>query len=87
MVKQPMLADTLRQGISADAMADQAMGTNAAMTPLRPGNAARVLADAGGKLLAQPNGPRIAVLELQGWDTHTNQGLGQNGRMAAAFSS
>jgi len=33
---------------SADAMADQAMGTNAAMTPLRPGNAAAgVLADAG----------------------------------------
>jgi len=84
-VKQPMLADTLRQAISADAMADQAMGANAQMTPLRPGNAARVLADAGGKLLAQPNGPRIAVLELQGWDTHTNQGLGQNGRMAAAL--
>jgi len=83
--KQPMLADTLKQAISADAMADQAMGANAAMTPLRPGNAARVLADAGGKLLAQPDGPRIAVLELQGWDTHTAQGLGQNGRMAAAL--
>lgn len=83
--RQPMLADTLRQAIGADAMADQAMGANAAMTPLRPGNAARVLADAGGKLLAQPDGPRIAVLELQGWDTHTAQGLGQNGRMAAAL--
>jgi uncharacterized protein (DUF1501 family) len=83
--KQPTLADTLKQAISADAMADQAMGADAAMTPLRPGNAARVLADAGGKLLARPDGPRIAVLELQGWDTHTNQGLGQNGRMAAAL--
>jgi uncharacterized protein (DUF1501 family) len=83
--KQPVLADTLRQAISADAMADQAIGANAQMTQLRPGNAARVLADAGGKLLTQPNGPRIAVLELQGWDTHTAQGLGQNGRMALAL--
>jgi uncharacterized protein (DUF1501 family) len=79
--KQPLLADTLRQAISADAMADQAIGSNAMMAQLRPGNGARVLADAGGKLLAQPDGPRIAVLELQGWDTHT----GQNGRMANAL--
>jgi uncharacterized protein (DUF1501 family) len=79
--KQPLLADTLRQAISADAMASQAIGSNAAMTQLHPNNAARVLADAGGKLLAQPNGPRIAVLELQGWDTHT----GQPGRMASAL--
>jgi uncharacterized protein (DUF1501 family) len=40
-----------------------------------------VLADAGGKLLAQPDGPRIAVLELLGWDTHA----AQNGRMAVAL--
>jgi uncharacterized protein (DUF1501 family) len=79
--KQPLLAGTLRQAISADAMADQAIGGNAAMTPLRPRNAAQVLADAGGKLLAQPGGPRIAVLELQGWDTHT----GQVGRMGNAL--
>ncbi|HVO04681.1 MAG TPA: DUF1501 domain-containing protein [Candidatus Cybelea sp.] len=83
--KQPQLGDTLRQAISADAMADQAMGANAGMVPLRPNNAARILAEAGGKLLAQDNGPRIAVLELQGWDTHTNQGLGANGRMAQAL--
>jgi len=83
--KQPALGDTLRQAISADAMATQAIGPDAAMTALRPGNAARVLAEAGGKLLAQANGPRIAVLELQGWDTHTAQGLGQTGRMAAAL--
>jgi uncharacterized protein (DUF1501 family) len=79
--KQPVLADTLRQAISADAMADQAIGMNAAMTPLRPGDAAQVLADAGGKLLAQPGGPRVAVLELLGWDTHA----AQNGRMAVAL--
>jgi uncharacterized protein (DUF1501 family) len=83
--KQPLLADTLRQAVGAETMADQAIGADAAMTPIRIGDAARVLADAGGKLLAQPKGPRIAVLELQGWDTHAGQGLGQNGRMAAAL--
>jgi uncharacterized protein (DUF1501 family) len=80
--KQPALQAVLRQAIDADQMAQQAIGGNAAMGALRPGNAARILADSGGKLLAQANGPRIAVLELQGWDTHTNQ----NGRMAVALT-
>jgi uncharacterized protein (DUF1501 family) len=83
--KQPALDAVLRQAIDADRMASQAIGGNAGTGDLRLGNAARILAESGGKLLAQPNGPRIAVLELQGWDTHTNQGLGQNGRMAQAL--
>lgn len=29
---------------------------------------------AAGKMLADPKGPRIAVLEVGGWDTHTGQG-------------
>ncbi len=32
-----------------------------------------VLAGAAGRLLAQPGGPRIAVLEIGGWDTHAAQ--------------
>jgi uncharacterized protein (DUF1501 family) len=31
------------------------------------------LAAAAGKLLAAPNGPRVAVLEMGGWDTHAAQ--------------
>jgi uncharacterized protein (DUF1501 family) len=31
------------------------------------------LAKTGGKLLSDPNGPRLAMLELGGWDTHTAQ--------------
>jgi uncharacterized protein (DUF1501 family) len=34
-----------------------------------------------GKLLAAPNGPRVAVMEVLGWDTHIGQGL-ERGRMA-----
>jgi uncharacterized protein (DUF1501 family) len=32
------------------------------------------LAEAAGKLLAAPDGPRIAALEMGGWDTHVGQG-------------
>jgi len=31
------------------------------------------LASAAGKLLAEPNGPRVAALEIGGWDTHQGQ--------------
>jgi uncharacterized protein (DUF1501 family) len=34
-----------------------------------------------GRLLAAPNGPRIATLSVHGWDTHTNQG-GVEGELA-----
>jgi uncharacterized protein (DUF1501 family) len=42
------------------------------------------LAAAAGKLVAAPDGPRIAVLEMGGWDTHVNQGA-ENGRLAQNF--
>ena len=41
-----------------------------------------VLADAAGKLLAAPGGPRVAALEIGGWDTHQ----GQNGALARTLS-
>jgi uncharacterized protein (DUF1501 family) len=81
--QQPTLETVLRQAVEADRMAQQAIGGG--MEVRRPRNAARTLAESGGKLLAQSNGPRIAVLEVPGWDTHAAQGLGQNGRMADAL--
>jgi uncharacterized protein (DUF1501 family) len=42
------------------------------------------LAEATGRLLAAPNGPRVAVMEVLGWDTHVGQGL-EKGRMADAL--
>lgn len=39
------------------------------------------LVQATGSFLADPNGPRIAVLETTGWDTHANQGAA-NGQLA-----
>jgi uncharacterized protein (DUF1501 family) len=43
------------------------------------------LAEAAGKLLAAPDGPRIAELEMLGWDTHVNQGAVE-GRLAQNFA-
>lgn len=43
------------------------------------------MADAAGKWLARPDGPRIATLELGGWDTHVQQGT-EGGRMANNLS-
>lgn len=40
-----------------------------------------VLADAAGRLLAAPDGPRVAALEITGWDTHQ----GQQGALARAL--
>lgn len=41
------------------------------------------LLTAAGKFLAQPDGPEIAVVSLEGWDTHT----GQNGALAQRFQA
>jgi uncharacterized protein (DUF1501 family) len=38
-----------------------------------------------GKLLAEPAGPRIAVIDVPGWDTHANQGAAE-GRLAQTLT-
>ncbi len=43
-------------------------------------------AEKAGRMLAEPDGPRIAVLEMGGWDTHANQGL-TAGRLANHLSA
>lgn len=65
----------LQAAIGADAIASEggmgmnnAGGRNASLAPI---------ASAAGKMLKQADGPRIAVMELGGWDTHANQGAEQ----------
>ena len=55
------------RGFSAGALA----GDDAPRGPRR--NAFPALAAAAGQLLASADGPRIAVLEIGGWDTHADQ--------------
>jgi uncharacterized protein (DUF1501 family) len=45
----------------------------APMAGPKPAKGAVLLAGAAGKLLAASDGPRVAVLELTGWDTHAGQ--------------
>jgi len=92
------LSAALADGIKATAAADRAIGSDkeevqsmnaagAAGGDGKPRYAGqRVLADAAGKMLADPNGPRIAVFDAQGWDTHAGQGAAK-GRLAGALGS
>jgi len=43
----------------------------------RAGQAIAPLANSAARFLASPEGPRIAVLDAGGWDTHANQGAAQ----------
>ena len=55
--------------IASDDPSDKKMGpgNNANLTPLFSG---------AGRLLAANAGPRVAVLDISGWDTHINEGAG-----------
>lgn len=74
----PALAKALQAGLTAD---DLARG-GPAMQPGGgdPGMMARAAAGAA-RLMMKEEGPRIAVLSYDGWDTHANQG-GVKGRLA-----
>jgi len=76
--RDPVLANALSQGLQLDKLA-----TGDDMKP-RPGNAVaqmRLVAKGTAKLMAADDGPRIAALAFDGWDTHANEG-GPVGRLA-----
>lgn len=71
----PALVDAMRQrGFSEKVLASG--------TPPRDQDAFASLCAAAARLMRAPDGPRIAALELEGWDTHS----GQPPRLAAALS-
>jgi uncharacterized protein (DUF1501 family) len=76
--RDPALARALAGGIKADTLAkggqpmDQSGGNPAAMARAATGAA---------RLMMKEDGPRVAVLSYDGWDTHANQG-GATGRLA-----
>jgi uncharacterized protein (DUF1501 family) len=74
----PALAEGIKaQAFSNAVLGDEAMGKGMGFGP----KAFAALADAAGKLIAAPSGPRIAALDMGGWDTHVNQGA-ETGRLA-----
>jgi len=77
--RDPALAAALAQGLQLDKVAQ---GDD--IKPKRGANgiaAMRLVARGAAKLMAGDDGPRIAALAFDGWDTHANEG-GAVGRLA-----
>ena len=74
----------LKQAIKSQAIAADMSGKSS-----RRGNEAKQFGElmkAAARFLTTDNGPRIAVVELGGWDTHANQGAA-NGALANRFAA
>ncbi len=77
--RDPVFGPALAEAIKGEAMASAALGDDAKMKRgagqrgLGP-KAFKALAASAGKLLAAPDGARVAALDMGGWDTHANQG-------------
>ncbi|MBX6742761.1 MAG: DUF1501 domain-containing protein, partial [Acetobacteraceae bacterium] len=67
----PLLAPVLAEGMRARDFVRHALGAPAAEDRERKGFVR--LAAAAGRLLAAAEGPRVAAMELGGWDTHAAQ--------------
>jgi uncharacterized protein (DUF1501 family) len=67
-------ASRLQAALATDALAGDDMMRAGRRDPL---GAFAALTSAAGKFLAAPIGPRVAVIEAGGWDTHANQGAEQ----------
>jgi uncharacterized protein (DUF1501 family) len=85
----PAFARALDDGVQSEALADAALAEDERGGAVGPvaGAFAKLAPDAG-KLLAAPNGPRVAVIECLGWDTHAGQGTteGRLHQTLAAFA-
>jgi len=80
----PVLKASLTAAVGAEAVAGSMAGDKS-MGGGRGGGPAQYTPQlqAAGKFLAQPDGPEIAVVSLEGWDTHT----GQNGALQQRFTA
>jgi uncharacterized protein (DUF1501 family) len=86
----PLLAHRLADALAADAIAADAEGTDT-MTGAPPAAGARgkaryaeVVRAAGG-FLRREDGPKVAVFDTSGWDTHANEG-GAQGQLAGRLA-
>ena len=73
-----VLGEALQTAIETDLIAGDGDEGGARMGPAD-------LAEAAANLMTAPGGPDLAVIELEGWDTHVNQGADE-GALANRFS-
>ncbi len=78
--RDPALGSALAQGLATERMANASMGA-AGRGDMGTPAGMRQAAEGAARLLAADDGPRIAALAFDGWDTHVNEG-GATGRLA-----
>ena len=83
--RDPTLAAALRRGVDIDSFLAEAAPEGKS---IRPGAISRFVTtmEAIGKLMSQEDGPRIAAMTIDGWDTHASQGS-DVGRLARQFQA
>jgi len=69
--QDPVIGPALAEGVRQRGLSGTAMGAGA--PDPKHDHDFQALAAAAGRLLAAPAGPRVAVLEIGGWDTHAAQ--------------
>jgi uncharacterized protein (DUF1501 family) len=76
----PRLADRLIEALDARALVNEGgpgdPSSDAAMGD-RAGAQINPIVTAAARFLKSPSGPRVAAIDIGGWDTHANQGAGQ----------
>jgi uncharacterized protein (DUF1501 family) len=80
----PELARVFGEGVGVDRLAagaGMAAGGKDAATGAALARSFVTLAEGAGKLLADPEGPRLGAISYDGWDTHAAEGAGE-GRLA-----
>jgi uncharacterized protein (DUF1501 family) len=80
--RDPALAAALSQGLQLD---KAAQGDDMKPKPGTGAAAMKLAARGAAKLMSADDGPRIAALAFDGWDTHANEG-GPVGRLATLLS-
>ncbi len=82
----PLLAKVMAEGLDIDKIAAREMtGDNKPRGGADSVAGMRQAAQGAAKLMAAEDGPRIAALAFDGWDTHANEG-GATGRLAQLLS-
>jgi uncharacterized protein (DUF1501 family) len=76
--RDPILKAALAKGLETERMASR---EGMSGTAAQPRGGMRLVAEGAAKLMAADDGPRIAALAFDGWDTHANEG-GATGRLA-----
>jgi uncharacterized protein (DUF1501 family) len=80
--RDPILKAALAQGLETGRIAArEGMGQTPAGQNRNAINGMRLVAEGAARLMAADDGPRVAALAFDGWDTHANAG-GATGRLA-----